>query len=205
MTENEFYDVVERELSAYLTEIQTSGEPYIANDALWQPHAAAIASAAKQVYLDQNPPPRDPYGVDTGTTLAGRVQQSNTIAGVPTAVNQKLNAALVAGGITAAAAALIVTAPIWSALIAAISANVFLWAAAVGTLAAAIGRGYTHKTWRARHDDKTRLDHRDADGQTVPIGSAFTIGGWFMRYPHDPLGPAEEVINCRCKLTFSRR
>lgn len=56
------------------------------------------------------------------------------------------------------------------------------------------------KTWRCLRDDRVRPTHFAADGQTVPLGSAFTVGGALLAFPHDPNGPPEEVINCRCLL-----
>lgn len=56
------------------------------------------------------------------------------------------------------------------------------------------------KRWLATDDQRTRPDHREADGQTVPWGQPFTVGGFAMQYPHDPDGPPQEVINCRCVM-----
>lgn len=52
------------------------------------------------------------------------------------------------------------------------------------------------KTWRATHDLRTRDAHADADGQTVPLGSTFIVGGELLRYPGDPIGAPGNVINC---------
>lgn len=59
------------------------------------------------------------------------------------------------------------------------------------------------KTWLSAHDARTRRDHADANGQTVPISQPFDVGGWSMQYPGDPSAPAEEVCNCRCTTTWS--
>lgn len=56
------------------------------------------------------------------------------------------------------------------------------------------------KHWLATEDQRTRPDHREADGQLVPWGTPFDVGGFAMQYPHDPAGPPQEVINCRCTL-----
>ena len=56
------------------------------------------------------------------------------------------------------------------------------------------------KRWLATEDKRTRPDHVEADGQVVPWGQPFTVGGFAMQYPHDPDGPPQEVINCRCTL-----
>lgn len=56
------------------------------------------------------------------------------------------------------------------------------------------------KTWVATGDGRTRPDHANADGQTVKVDQPFEVGGWPMDRPHD--GPAEQVVNCRCTLSF---
>lgn len=52
----------------------------------------------------------------------------------------------------------------------------------------------TH-TWLAARDDRTRDSHSYMDGETVPLGKPFSNG---LKYPGDPSGGADEVINCRC-------
>jgi hypothetical protein len=54
------------------------------------------------------------------------------------------------------------------------------------------------KRWLATEDKRTRPDHVEADGQTVPFLQPFTVGGFQMMHPHDPTAPAKEVVNCRC-------
>jgi uncharacterized protein with gpF-like domain len=56
------------------------------------------------------------------------------------------------------------------------------------------------KRWLATDDQRTRPDHVEADGQAVPWAQHFSVGGFDMLYPHDPAGPPQEVINCRCTL-----
>lgn len=63
------------------------------------------------------------------------------------------------------------------------------------------------KRWLATEDHRTRPDHREIDGTTVPWGQPFMLGadkegqgGFAMQYPHDPDGPPHEVISCRCTL-----
>lgn len=58
------------------------------------------------------------------------------------------------------------------------------------------------KEWAATADSRTRESHLEADGQTVPMGQAFDVGGYALRYPGDAAGPAEEVINCRCQALY---
>jgi hypothetical protein len=52
--------------------------------------------------------------------------------------------------------------------------------------------------WISTLDSRTREAHRMADGQRVPVGQPFIVGGHPLRFPGDPLGPAELVIQCRC-------
>jgi len=52
--------------------------------------------------------------------------------------------------------------------------------------------------WLATDDSRTRPNHRTAEGQRVPIGSSFNVGGFELAFPGDPTGPPQEVIQCRC-------
>ena len=58
------------------------------------------------------------------------------------------------------------------------------------------------KEWVAAWDDRTRETHIEADGQRVPLGGRFNVGGYELEYPGDASGPAEEVIMCRCVATY---
>ncbi len=49
--------------------------------------------------------------------------------------------------------------------------------------------------WVTSADDAVRLSHVECDGQVIDRGGTFHNG---LHYPHDPLGDAAEVINCRC-------
>ena len=62
--------------------------------------------------------------------------------------------------------------------------------------------GPVEKYWIATGDDRTRETHREADGQVRAFADPFSIGGSEMLYPHDPAGPAKEVVNCRCVLGY---
>lgn len=59
-------------------------------------------------------------------------------------------------------------------------------------------QGFTRRRWVTMHDDAVRDTHRAADGQTVGLDEPFVVGGASLRWPGDRLGPAGEVINCRC-------
>lgn len=52
--------------------------------------------------------------------------------------------------------------------------------------------------WLATADTRTRATHRVADGQRVPLGKPFTVGGVQLARPGDPKGPGSEIIQCRC-------
>jgi 2'-5' RNA ligase len=52
--------------------------------------------------------------------------------------------------------------------------------------------------WVTMHDDHVRSRHREAEGQTVPSGQEFTVGGEKMFYPGQPVGDPSNWINCRC-------
>lgn len=64
------------------------------------------------------------------------------------------------------------------------------------------GEGPTHKQWLATLGPRTRDSHAEADGQVVPVGDTFTVGGESLDYPGDPAGSAAEVVNCRCTVLF---
>lgn len=56
------------------------------------------------------------------------------------------------------------------------------------------------KLWLATSDNRTRPNHRQADGQRVPLEAPFVVGGFGLMFPGDPSGPAQEVIQCRCTM-----
>lgn len=51
--------------------------------------------------------------------------------------------------------------------------------------------------WLATMDNRTRHSHRYLDGETRPLGEAFSNG---CEYPADPKGDPAEIYNCRCSL-----
>ncbi len=61
---------------------------------------------------------------------------------------------------------------------------------------------FTHKRWVAALDGRTRPSHAAANGQRVPVDGVFLVGSARLDAPHDPTGPAEEIVNCRCTLTY---
>lgn len=52
--------------------------------------------------------------------------------------------------------------------------------------------------WLSSRDTIVRPTHVEADGQTVELGSTFTVGEAALSFPGDPTGIPQEVINCRC-------
>lgn len=66
------------------------------------------------------------------------------------------------------------------------------------------------KEWVSVNDDRTRddpsnADHAAANGQRVLLNEKFTVSpDTSMDGPGDASAPAEQVINCRCVLVYSR-
>ena len=58
------------------------------------------------------------------------------------------------------------------------------------------------KEWVSVEDGRTRHSHSTADGQLVPVKSAFSVNGSALMHPGDPSGPAGEIINCRCAMVY---
>lgn len=58
------------------------------------------------------------------------------------------------------------------------------------------------KEWSAALDSRTRITHVEASGQQADINGFFYVGGAQLRYPAEYGAPAEEVINCRCRLRY---
>lgn len=82
-------------------------------------------------------------------------------------------------------------------------------AANAGAMAAAMASqtvlGEMLKRWNDSDDERVRITHRDVDGSEVQLMQPFNVGGFLMMYPGDPTGPPDEVISCRCDLSFRRR
>jgi hypothetical protein len=78
-----------------------------------------------------------------------------------------------------------------------------------GSWAGAKQTGLTlKKIWVSTKDSRTRKTHRRAGQkyQASPIGldEMFIVGKGKLKYPGDPSGPPEEVINCRCAVGYRR-
>lgn len=59
-------------------------------------------------------------------------------------------------------------------------------------------QGVPFKMWVTRRDERVRHAHVAADGQTVPVGDPFQVGGYPMMHPGDRSAPASLTVNCRC-------
>lgn len=57
--------------------------------------------------------------------------------------------------------------------------------------------GVKRLMWVSSNDAATRESHRELDGREVAPGEEFKPG---LRFPNDPNGAPEEVINCRCAV-----
>jgi len=57
------------------------------------------------------------------------------------------------------------------------------------------------KEWVAAEDERTRVEHAEANGQIVEMDQAFDVGGEMLMYPGDPAGSAGQIINCRCGIS----
>jgi len=72
-----------------------------------------------------------------------------------------------------------------------------------GDLAGAKGLGEYgphEKVWIAALDARTRVEHAEADGQTVGINEMFVVMGEQIERPGE--GSAANVVNCRCVMEF---
>lgn len=64
---------------------------------------------------------------------------------------------------------------------------------------------YKYKTWRTIMDGRERDSHAEVNGLKIPINDVFHLRGGDCYYPrNDELGMNdEEIVNCRCSLSFS--
>ena len=58
------------------------------------------------------------------------------------------------------------------------------------------------KEWLATRDNRTRIEHAEADGQAVLMNEDFIVMGEELEYPGDPSGSAANVISCRCTQIY---
>lgn len=64
--------------------------------------------------------------------------------------------------------------------------------------------GRVKKKWVTENDDKVRVSHELAEGQTVDIDGLFLVGDSLMRFPMDTMYDPDprEIINCRCACIY---
>ena len=62
--------------------------------------------------------------------------------------------------------------------------------------------GAKYQRWLSAEDAKVRPTHAAADGEIVPVGQSFTVGGELALYPGDPSLSDAEACNCRCTLVY---
>ena len=67
----------------------------------------------------------------------------------------------------------------------------------------AVLSGKRWKTWIAILDKRTRDTHRAVDGARIPIDEYFQVGEALLMYPRADSSFPEEVINCRCSVSYS--
>lgn len=58
------------------------------------------------------------------------------------------------------------------------------------------------REWVSILDERTREDHRKANGQRRGMDEPFDVGGEHLRFPGDPKGSAKNIIQCRCVLIY---
>jgi len=61
-----------------------------------------------------------------------------------------------------------------------------------------------YKQWQTIIDGKERDSHAEINGEILRIGEPFILAGGLMMFPtDDSMGASdEEIVNCRCSLTF---
>ncbi len=81
-------------------------------------------------------------------------------------------------------------------------------AANAGAFAAALAAeptvGPLVKRWNDEHDQKVRTEHNLVDGVEVRLTQPFQVGGSSLQFPGDPTGAPDQVVGCRCDLSFAR-
>jgi hypothetical protein len=74
----------------------------------------------------------------------------------------------------------------------------------LGSIEAARSTGLTlQKNWLSTRDARTREAHAEVDGQVAELEGYFIVDGEELAYPGDINGSADNVINCRCTVTYT--
>lgn len=166
--------------------------------------AAAAATAADFLAAGV---PTTILGPDRGAAYL--TEASNRLVGLGDTIWEAIATQLAAGmdvgeSIPEMAARIQAVAPVAEARATTIARTEVIAASNAGSFAQAqvLADPTMTKRWLATDDARTRETHRKADGQTVPLLAAFEVGGFPLMLPGDPTGPPEEVINCRCTVTY---
>lgn len=63
------------------------------------------------------------------------------------------------------------------------------------------------RTWHSMEDEKVRDTHEELNGQQVEgMDEPFeSDSGALLMFPGDPTAPADEIVNCRCFVTYRMR
>jgi hypothetical protein len=75
----------------------------------------------------------------------------------------------------------------------------------VGSMEGAKATGEAlEKFWVPTFDNRTRDTHRVVESQNPKMmNEPFLVGMYQMQHPGDPAGGAEEIVNCRCCLSYN--
>lgn len=88
----------------------------------------------------------------------------------------------------------------WAAMAPVFAQSIATESRGFGGQDAAGASGLTTKMW-VTGGTNPRISHAAQNGETVNLGDVFSNG---LRWPGDRGGSAEETVNCRCRLTYSR-
>ncbi len=90
----------------------------------------------------------------------------------------------------------------WRAL--RIARTEIMTASNIGSMEGAKATGEAlQKYWIPTYDSRSRDTHMAVEAQNPKMmNETFHVGAYQMQHPGDPAGGAEEVINCRCALSF---
>lgn len=70
----------------------------------------------------------------------------------------------------------------------------------------AVNDGYKFKVWITENDSRVRHTHKDVNNTKVDISKPFIVGNSRLLFPKDfSMGAsAEETINCRCHIRYTK-
>ena len=211
----------ERELRAFLGTVAEAAAAGVLSWAVVEEAWAAVAGAVVAAGAAR-------AGLAEGGQAAGWLRELASGSGVPVAVFDTVSVVLAAGAAAGwdagrvrdelAAALDPDSGPVqpgtdglpvrvgaeWDTGTGGLSRSVATAAVGAGVAALLAARGGGWMAWVTRRDDRVRATHAAADGQRVPVGGRFVVGGWAMSYPGDPAGPVWETAGCRCVVVTTR-